>query len=143
MKEMPEYKEYALQGGRPVRISPFDAAEAGEGVHFAEEGCAFNPVIVAGGGGNPNYVETIEGTLANPWGSVDPSALHQSVLSGDASAMLDIDATVLGFGRAKIQMSPFTKTNIHFYGVSGASSSVEQWQVLSLDYELNGIFEVA
>lgn len=32
---MPEYKEYALQGGQPVRISPFDAAAAGEGVHFA------------------------------------------------------------------------------------------------------------
>lgn len=112
--------------------------------YTAPSGIAYSSVNVdIEEGGNPNYVETIEGTLANPWGSVDPSALRQSVLSGDASAMLDIDATVLGFGRAKIQMSPFNKAYIHFYGVSGASSSVEQWQVLSLDYELNGIFEVA
>lgn len=89
MKEMPEYKEYALQGGQPVRIQPFDAAEAGEGVHFAEEGCAFNPVIVTGGG-NPNYVETIEGTADNPFGSYTISEILLSLANNNISVRLEV-----------------------------------------------------
>ena len=40
---MPFYKEYALAGGQPVKISPLEVTEPG--TVFASEGCAFNPVI--------------------------------------------------------------------------------------------------
>lgn len=32
-------------------------------------------IAESGGGGNPNYMETITGTLANPWGEYLPSEL--------------------------------------------------------------------
>lgn len=40
---MPFYKEYALAGGQPVKISPLEVTEPG--TVFANEGCAFNPII--------------------------------------------------------------------------------------------------
>ncbi len=40
---MPNYKEYALVGGTPVLIKPLQATE--QKTYFAEEGCAFNPVV--------------------------------------------------------------------------------------------------
>ncbi len=47
-----------------------------------------------GGGGNPNYVETISGTVANPWGTYSPSALFTAAESGAVS--ISITATVEG-----------------------------------------------
>ena len=38
-----------------------------------------------GGGGNPNYVQTITGTAANPWGGI-AKELHTAMVNGDASA---------------------------------------------------------
>lgn len=86
---MPEYKDYELVGGQPVKISPFDAAAAGEGVHFAKEGCAFNPVIVSGGG-NPNHVETITGTLENPWGDLSYTSLVHAIQSKEVTTLLSV-----------------------------------------------------
>ena len=59
--------------------------------------------IEGGGGGNPNYVETITGTLANPWGSVDPAALYAQMQDGEVSVVLNI--TVPGMGQAMVQPS--------------------------------------
>lgn len=39
-------------------------------------------------GGNPNYVETITGTLANPWGSAEPATLYTELVSNAASILL-------------------------------------------------------
>jgi len=96
--------------------------------------------IATGGGsdgGNPNYVETIEGTLANPWGDIDPATLHQSVLSGDADVRLDIGGPP-GFRHLEIQMSPFEDSLIYFSGVADSPSNVEEWTALALYYELQG-----
>ena len=100
---MPEYKDYGLVGGQPVKISPFDTAEAGEGVHYAKDGCAFNPVIVSSSGGNPNSVETIDGTLANPWGDVDFSDLRRELGRKEATLILSsggsgMNGSVQGLG---------------------------------------------
>ena len=43
-----------------------------------------------GGGGNPNYVETITGTLANPFGSYTPAEIRQMLASQSASVTLTI-----------------------------------------------------
>lgn len=42
-------------------------------------------------GGNPNYVETIEGTLANPWGEKNPSTLYDAMEQGDITLSLSIN----------------------------------------------------
>ena len=50
-----------------------------------------------GGGGNTNSVQTITGTLENPWGDVDFAKLKAGLINGDADARLRFDATALGF----------------------------------------------
>lgn len=43
-----------------------------------------------GGGGNPNYVETIEGTLGNPWGGYSASDIFSAALAKDITVYLTI-----------------------------------------------------
>ena len=42
------------------------------------------------GGGNPNSVETITGTLANPWGGTTLSELVESISNNGATALLTV-----------------------------------------------------
>lgn len=70
-------------------------------VSFTEEemqalGKDFNFVPGDEGGGNPNRVETITGTAADPWGDVDPSTLHEKMRNGDASVSVSFDSTAIG-----------------------------------------------
>lgn len=51
-----------------------------------------------GGGGNPNYVETITGTLANPWGEIDAGNLANEIANNNANAEIAWDATAIGVG---------------------------------------------
>lgn len=51
-----------------------------------------------GGGGNPNTEQTVTGTLANPWGDVDPVELASAIGTRDADASIVIDASALGAG---------------------------------------------
>lgn len=52
-----------------------------------------------GSGGNPNTIQVINATLANPWGSNELAEQYQTAYeSGGASAVLEFDATALGFG---------------------------------------------
>lgn len=44
-----------------------------------------------GGGGNPNYVETITGTLANPWGGNSSSELFTSARASDLTMYIKAD----------------------------------------------------
>lgn len=71
-------------------------------VSFTEEemqalGKDFNFVPGDEGGGNPNRVETITGTLASPFGDLG-SEFSEALLSNNANALLGVDATALGFG---------------------------------------------
>lgn len=47
------------------------------------------------GGGNPNYVETIEGTAANPWGDVNPAELRIALENNSATARITVDLSYL------------------------------------------------
>lgn len=51
-----------------------------------------------GGGGNPNSVQTITGTVDSTFGDVDTLDLFQKIVTGDASAQITIDATAIGIG---------------------------------------------
>ena len=52
-----------------------------------------------GGGGNPNYIETIEGTLANPFGDLDKREIIGKVFAKDASVFISFT-----FGDVTISM---------------------------------------
>lgn len=67
---------------------------------------SFDPVSYAmgkkaggGGGGNPNYIETITGTLANPWGDINYGALVHEIQLRNVTALL---TTILPNGTAWI-----------------------------------------
>lgn len=56
---------------------------------------SFDPVSYAmgkmaggGGGGNPNYIETIEGTLENPWGSYAFSDIRRGITNDTITAFI-------------------------------------------------------
>ena len=52
------------------------------------------------GGGNPNYVETIEGTLANPWGDLDYSSLVEELVNNNVN--IEMDITTSGFPTIRV-----------------------------------------
>lgn len=56
-------------------------------------------------GGNPNYVETITGTLANPWGSVNPTELCADI--ADKNASLIVTLTLPGYGPLPLAVQAF------------------------------------
>ena len=49
----------------------------------------------AGGGGNPNYVETISGTVANPWGAANYLELIDGISSNELTVAMTIGGTSL------------------------------------------------
>ena len=50
------------------------------------------------GGGNPNTVKTITGTVASPWGNIDTSELYTAIANGNATAKIIIDGSAVGAG---------------------------------------------
>lgn len=52
-----------------------------------------------GSGGNPNSVQVITGTLAEPWGDFENGEeLYSAIKSGNASAILALDISALSMG---------------------------------------------
>lgn len=79
--------------------SPAAASDIAEGkTAYGADGSVITGTASGGGGGNPNYVETVEGTLENPWGSINFGTLAQALLDGEASALIEFDASALGAG---------------------------------------------
>lgn len=93
--------ENFLAKGSGADVAPYNRLErilAGEDLeptnrleYFAKE--------AASGGGNPNSVQTITGTLAEPWGDFDKAEeLSAAIENGNASAKLTLDISVLQAG---------------------------------------------
>jgi len=84
----------------------FFDAESGEWDEFGSGG--------GSGGGNPNTVQTITGTLDDPWGDLDYAEFRAALIANEATAKIAADATSLGFGtieqpvQAGDNMSTFT-----------------------------------
>lgn len=53
---------------------------------------------IAAGGGNPNMVQTITGTLADPWGDLDHQELFDALSHNNASCRLAVDLTEIAMG---------------------------------------------
>lgn len=68
------------------------------------------------GGGNPNTVDTVTGTLADPWGGLDFFDLCEAVYSDTATAMISFDASALGYGRIFGYLIPTSDTELIMTG---------------------------
>lgn len=91
------------------------------------------------GGGNPNYVETIQGTLANPWGSISPATLKEELTFFNASAELIIDARALVQDSVYLQASYRSPQDIlWFYSVGTISET--NTSAVGVTYEATGAF---
>lgn len=107
-------------------------------VSFTEEemqalGRDFNFVPGDEGGGNPNRVETITGTLADPWGDFDDAKeLNTALHDGNASAYLALDISALQVGYNEI-VEPLIGTSMASDYASFKSSGADLSSV-GLDY---------
>ena len=68
--------------------------------------------VAEGGGGNPNSVQVITGTLDAPWGDVDLTELASAVYSSNASFVMELDLSILGITTpVEIASSPVQLTS--------------------------------
>lgn len=79
-----------------VNGSTFQEVDTGDFYFFNESTSAWVKKNSGGGGSNPNRVEVIQGTLANPFGGINVSELFLALSNGNASAKILIDASVIG-----------------------------------------------
>lgn len=66
-----------------------------------------------GGGGNLNYIETVAGTLANPWGEYTASDLFSKARSGNLTMYITADVQYSQSGSVET-------ATVMFFPVSGA-----------------------
>lgn len=119
-------------GGSPVTVESITITE--NGTKTAPEGKAYSPVNV--NVPSPNTVETITGTVANPWGDTDTEVLQAAVENGNATAIISCDATAIGYGTFSAILSPFNTNYLEFIAIYGANHSVSGWISISLTYSI-------
>ena len=95
---------YASEDGEPVLVSLNDEQLYPGG---------------GGGGENPNTQETVTGTLANPFSTIDTTELRTALLSKQATGYLEINASALGAGTIRAFLT--TNANHETIYVSGAN----------------------
>lgn len=113
----------AESGGSSVTVEPL--VVTANGTTTAPSGKAYSPVTVDVP--NPNYVETISGTLDNPWGNADRAWLKSAVSGNEASAMMFVDGTAVGMQSITVLMSPTGSPSVLWFS---ASNYYEQFQTI-------------
>ena len=85
----------------------------------------------SGGGGNPNYVATVTGTLANPFGELDVEELFSGLVNNDSTLMLSSLGSLL--------MGQIGNNNSILFGTVIFSDSTEStpWLGGSVSYYLS------
>lgn len=88
-----------------------------------------------GGGGNSNRVETVNGTLANPFGMMSTEEIEEVVsalpyhnggeTAGNATAFLELDGTGIGVGEGYGYLWKNGITQTVSDGLSGGGDSME------------------
>lgn len=97
-----------------------------------------------GGGGNPNYVETIEGTLANPWGKYTASELFSAARSGDLTMYITADVVYTDGGTAATAtMMFFPITGMPTFGFTKPGANLSQISFARLAYSNYGALNKA
>lgn len=83
-----------------------------------------------GGGTSENYVQTITGTLASPFGDYSPVSIGKAIYSGGLSGIIDIDASALGItSRIILPLAFIVHSENDGYYVNGASASANTFEV--------------
>lgn len=75
---------FGVGNGSSVTVEPLTVTQ--NGTTTAPSGKAYSPVTVDVP--NPNYVETISGTLGNPWGSYAFSDIRRGITNDDITAYI-------------------------------------------------------
>ena len=134
---------YSIDGQSLADIADAINAKTGGTTALAPQDMADEIDSISGGGGNPNYVETVTGTLANPWGSVTPATLQTAISGNNATALLTVDASAIGMGAAYLVATPFAQQAIAFQAVGSSGSSVADWAAVDVAYGTNGTLTYA
>lgn len=82
--------------------------------------------LAGGGGGNPNTVQTVTGTLSNMFGTVDLDELEAALSTLNASAYVEIDASALGAGTIHGYMQVNTETHLFYISGSDIRSTLSE-----------------
>lgn len=125
-------------GGGGVTVEALTVTENGR---YAEEGKAYNPVLVEVPqvSGNPNYVETIAGTLANPWGEYAASELFSAARSGDLTMYISASVTYTEGGTAETAtMMFFPISGLPTFGFTKPGASAEVLRFARVGYGTTG-----
>lgn len=87
-------------------------------------------------GGNPNYVETIEGTLASPFGEYSPEELLAEIIQNDATVKLYLNGSSLDLGNGTLYPTSTNDTNrLYFQAVARGSTDITEWIAYTATYD--------
>lgn len=93
-------------------------------------------------GGNPNYVEIIKGTVANPWGGKNPNDLFIEAENNNCTLRMTIDGTAIGIGEFDTVFYPHSASIASYWfeaiGTSGPNAS--DWSIGTVAYYADGEF---
>jgi len=96
----------------------------------------------SGGGGNPNTVQTVTGTVASMWGDIDLDALLTALLNMEATVYAYLNASAIGMGEFRFMIYPFKDGSYGGMYVTasditpnGSSASVKAYSIF---WELDG-----
>lgn len=132
-----------LSNGGLFEVKELEVTENGT---YETKGEMCNKVTVnveGGGGENPNYVQTVTGTLRNPWGNVgdiDIKELSTAITPRikEATAYIDIDATALNFGHIYSILTNYSLQKIAAQGADIAST-VDKSNAFTSEWSNNGV----
>ena len=131
-------------GGSSVTVEPLTVTE--NGVYPPESGKAFGTVTVnvPQVSGNPNYVETISGTLANPWGEYAASELFSAARGGELTMYISASVTYSEGGTAETAtMMFFPITGMPTFGFTRPGANLSQINFARLAYSNSGALNKA
>lgn len=128
---------WILIGG--VKRQVINNSTSGIVLNEAIESAAIGTKIYPGEDGeNPNYVETITGTLANPFGDYTSSQLaYMANVENSINMFLVVDGSVLGMGVYPLSMlKPLNSgdNGILFFGASYLPDNAEHYIVADVEY---------
>ena len=130
-------------GGGGVTVEALTVTENGR---YAEEGQTYNPVLaeVPQVSGNPNYVETISGTLANPWGEYAASELFSAARSGDLTMYISASVAYSeGEAASTATLMFFPISGLPTFGFTKPGASAAVLRFARVGYSTDGALGIA
>ena len=91
------------------------------------------------GSSNPNTIETITGTVDNPFGNLTKEqlmTLRNDINANQATIYIEVDASLISFGKFILTCGPRTDDTFTFWfnGISAATENLSDWNCVVLSY---------